>query len=52
VVKAHKIIHDAVRGAKNGVVLKLDYEKVYDHVSWQFLEEMLIYMGFGLKWTS
>jgi hypothetical protein len=47
VVASHEIIHDAVRGAKKEVVLKLDYEKAYDRVSWHFLEEMLISRGFG-----
>jgi hypothetical protein len=37
---------------KKGLVLKLDYEKVYDKVDWKFLEDMLIYRGFGRKWVS
>jgi len=30
--------------------LKIDYEKGYDRVSLEFLEEMLISRGFGTKW--
>jgi hypothetical protein len=32
------------------MVLKLDYEKAYDRVSWKFLDEMLTFRGFGGKW--
>jgi hypothetical protein len=31
--------------------LKLDYEKVYVRVSWEFLEEMLRSRGFGPNWV-
>jgi hypothetical protein len=31
VVFAHEILHDAIKN-KKGLVLKLDYEKVYDRV--------------------
>jgi hypothetical protein len=33
-------------------VLKLDYEKAYDRVDWQFLVELLISRGFELKCIS
>jgi hypothetical protein len=33
-------------------MLKLDYEKAYDRVSWSFLEDTLISRGFGKKWVS
>jgi hypothetical protein len=35
---------------EKGLVLKLDYEKAYDRVDWEFLEEMLSSRGFGSKW--
>lgn len=35
-----------------GGFCKLDLEKAYDHVSWDFLEYMLDGMGFGRKWWS
>jgi hypothetical protein len=41
VVSAQEIIHDAVKNRQKDLVLKLDYEKAYDRVNWQFLEEML-----------
>jgi hypothetical protein len=52
VVAAHEIIHDIHRKKESGVVLKLDYEKAYDRVSWSFLGDMLESKGFGAKWRS
>jgi hypothetical protein len=52
VVAAHEIIHDAARRGKEGLVLKLEYEKTYDMVDWPFLEEMLSTRGFGPKWRN
>jgi SAM-dependent MidA family methyltransferase len=42
VVSAHEILHDAAQKGKEGLVLKLDYEKTYDQVDWSFLEEMMM----------
>jgi hypothetical protein len=33
-------------------MLKLDYEKVYDKVSCQFLLDILEKRGFGVKWLA
>jgi hypothetical protein len=52
VVAAHEIIHDIYKNKESGVVLKLDYEKAYDRVTWSFLEKMLISRGFGEKWVK
>jgi hypothetical protein len=52
VVAAHELIHGAIRSKTKCLVLKLDYKKAYDRVSWQFLEELLITMGFGSRWVN
>jgi hypothetical protein len=49
IVAAHEIVHEATRKKEKGLVLKLDYEKEYDRVSWTFLEEMLVTRGFCSK---
>jgi hypothetical protein len=33
-------------------VLKIDYEKAYDRVNWDFLEKMIISRGFDPKWVN
>jgi len=32
-----------------GVILKIDFEKAYDSISWDFVEEVLIKKGFDEK---
>ena len=52
VVAAHEIIHEVARGKKSGIVLKIDYEKAYDRVNWDFLIEVLSSRGFSNTWIS
>lgn len=52
VVAAHEIVHDIHRNKESGIILKLDYEKAYDRVSWAFVEDMLKSRGFGSKWLN
>jgi hypothetical protein len=42
----HEIIHELKRRNSKAILLKLDFEKSYDIVSWQFLREVLIRKGF------
>jgi hypothetical protein len=41
-----------IKNKEKGMVLKLDYEKAYDRVDWQFLQEMLLSRGFDGKWVN
>ena len=46
-VTAHEAIHEVHKYGKPGVILKLDNEKAYNRVNWEFLVEMLTSRGFG-----
>ena len=37
---------------KAGTLLKLDFEKAYDTISWESLDSVLTEMGFGVKWIE
>ena len=36
--------------SKNGLLIKLDFEKAYDSINWKFLLKMMKFLGFGNKW--
>jgi hypothetical protein len=37
---------------KNGVILKLDFEKVYDKIKWPFIQQVLQMKGFSQTWCK
>jgi hypothetical protein len=45
VVVLHETIHELHKRKKNGVILKLDFEKAYDKVKWPFLQHVLCVKG-------
>jgi hypothetical protein len=47
-----EIVHDVKVRKKDGVILKLDFEKAYDKISWEFLFEMLKQRGFCESWCK
>jgi hypothetical protein len=47
VVVLHETIHELHKRKKDGVILKLDFEKAYDKVNWPFLQQVLPMKGFS-----
>jgi hypothetical protein len=47
VVAAHEVIHATHSRKEKGLVFRIDYEKAYDRVSWEFIDSMLESRGFG-----
>ena len=52
VLIANKAVDSILRRKEKGILCKLDIEKAYDHIMWDFLLQILERMGFGSKWIS
>lgn len=52
VLIAQEIIHRSSKSDVQGFLLKLDFEKAYDNVNWNYLLEVLHKRGFGPKWMG
>lgn len=52
VLVANEIVDEWKKKQKKGIVLKLDFEKAYDSINWEFLFSMLSNFGFGSKWIN
>jgi len=52
VLVANETIEEVKRKKKECVFFKVDYEKAYDSVRWEFLFYMLGRMGFCVKWIE
>lgn len=49
---ANEILNSQIRSGKSGVLCKMDLEKAYDHVNWEFLLYLLKICRFGDKWRD
>ena len=52
VLIANEAVDSILRRKENGILCKLDIEKAYDHIRWDFLLQIMERMGFGSKWIS
>ncbi|XP_026442407.1 uncharacterized protein LOC113341915 [Papaver somniferum] len=52
VLIANELIDLRIRSGKPGILYKIYFEKTFDHVNWDFLDEILSLMGFGTKWRT
>ncbi|XP_058757405.1 uncharacterized protein LOC131630662 [Vicia villosa] len=50
VLLVNEVIDWAKRNKSSCLLLKVDFEKAYDSLSWNFLRDMLVRMGFGKRW--
>jgi hypothetical protein len=48
----HETIHKLHTKKMDGVIFKIDFEKAYDKVNWNFLQQTLRMKGFSEKWCS
>ncbi|GKV09171.1 hypothetical protein SLEP1_g20713 [Rubroshorea leprosula] len=52
VVIANKILDEVKRKKKKGFLFKADFEKAYDKVSWEFIDYIMMMMGFYATWRK
>ena len=52
VLIANELVDSSLRRKKCGLVCKLDIEKAYDSINWEFLYQVLGRMGFGSRWLT
>lgn len=49
---ANEYIDEMRKVGREGLICKIDMEKVIDHVNWGYLDWVLGQMGFGSKWRN
>ena len=49
-LRANEVIDAWNKRGEKGLICKLDIEKAYDSINWQFLLKVMEKMGFGSKW--
>ena len=52
VLIANEIVDEKKRSREEGVIFKIDFEKAYDHVNWDFLDHVLEKKGFSPRWRT
>ncbi|GJV48321.1 RNA-directed DNA polymerase, eukaryota [Tanacetum coccineum] len=48
----NEILNWCKKEKRKTLVFKVEFEKAYDTVCWDFLQEVMAKMGFGLKWCA
>nr|GEW44049.1 cysteine-rich receptor-like protein kinase [Tanacetum cinerariifolium] len=50
VLVINEVVEFIKKSGKRCLIFKVDFEKAYDCVNWEFLEDIMQQMGFGRKW--
>lgn len=49
ILTGNEVVEDYCLKKKKGWILKLDIDKAFDRVDWNFLEKILVFKGFNSK---
>jgi hypothetical protein len=49
---ANELVSDLKKQKAAGLIFKIDFHKAFDSVSWDYLDDIMAYMGFGRKWRT
>jgi Reverse transcriptase (RNA-dependent DNA polymerase) len=52
IICAQEILYKIRKNKNKGILFKIDFEKFFDSVNWQFFSEVLQARGFGNRWTK
>ena len=52
VLTTNELVDEKKRLKEENVVFKIDFEKAYNHVDWNFLDHVLEKKGLNLRWRS
>lgn len=50
IVYAQEILYQVKQNKSKDILFKLDFEKAFVNVSWEFLLDILKIRGFGIRW--
>ncbi|XP_071738848.1 secreted RxLR effector protein 78-like [Rutidosis leptorrhynchoides] len=50
VLIANEVVDELKRNKRHGIIFKVDFEKAFDSLNWNYLLEVMKCMGFGSKW--
>jgi len=52
ILVANEVVDDARKRKKDLLLFKVDFEKAYDSIDWNYLEEVMVKMGFPTLWRK
>ncbi|RVX21859.1 Transposon TX1 uncharacterized 149 kDa protein [Vitis vinifera] len=52
VLIANEMVDEKRQSGEKGIVFKINFEKAYDHLSWDFLDHVLEKKGFSPRWKK
>jgi hypothetical protein len=52
VVTTHEVLHQVHIDKEEGLLFKVDFQKIFDYFSWTYLLDIFVQRGFSPLWVS